>query len=353
MCCYSNSEHAIINATMKVSELGEFGLIDLLAKIVNSSQDKQLASWQKLIIGIGDDAAAWHGDTSSQLATVDSLVQDVHFSFDVVSWKDLGWRAMVANLSDIAAMGGIPRYALVSLALPGNTEADDVTALYQGMTELTRQLEVAIVGGDVNRAPLVVITITILGSTGKYNHILTRSAAVPGEQIAVTGYLGAAAAGLEMLTGQLQFDPETTACLRNGFLHPYPRIAEGQLLVGQGVKTAIDISDGLVSDLSHICGASQVSARIEVDRVPIEPEVRAGFGDKSLELALAGGEDYELLFTGSPEVVAKVKKAASYPITVIGEIVADRGGGVILVDRQGNPFHLHKTGWEHFATKQG
>jgi thiamine-monophosphate kinase len=116
------------------------------------------------------------------------------------------------------------------------------------------------------------------------------------------------------------------------------------------VKTAIDISDGLISDLSHVCEASQVSARIEVDRVPIEPEVRANFGDKSLELALSGGEDYELLFTGSPEVVAQVKKAASCLITVIGEIVAGKRGEVTLVDCQGNPFHLDKAGWEHFTT---
>ena len=336
---------------MTVSELGEFGLIDLLAKMANSAKGKQIVSWQQLIIGIGDDAAAWQGDASIQLATVDSLIQDVHFSLGITSWQDLGWKAMAANLSDIAAMGGQPKYALVSLALPGDTEVDDVTALYQGMIELAQQFEVAIVGGDISRASLVMITITILGSTeNRESHILTRSAAVPGEQIAVTGYLGTAAAGLDMLTRQLQFAPEATACLARGFQRPFPRIAEGRLLVKQGVKTAIDISDGLISDLSHVCEASQVSARIEVDRVPIEPEVRANFGDKSLELALSGGEDYELLFTGSPEVVARVKKAASCPVTVIGELVADKEGGVFLFDSKGSPFHLNKAGWDHFAT---
>jgi thiamine-monophosphate kinase len=336
---------------MKVSELGEFGLIDLLAKMAYQAQDNQQASWQQLIVGIGDDAAAWRGDKSIQLATVDSFIQDVHFSLGIISWEDLGWKAMAVNLSDIAAMGGKPKYALVSLALPDNTEVDDVTALYRGMIELAQQFEVAIVGGDVSRAPLVVINITILGSTeNQGSHILTRSAAVPGEQIAVTGYLGVAAAGLEMLTKQLQFDPETTACLKRGFLRPCPRIAEGQLLVEQGVKVAIDISDGLISDLNHVCEASQVGARIEVDRVPVEPTVRANFGAKSLELALSGGEDYELLFTGSPEIVDKVKKAASCPVTVIGEIVADEIGKVTLVDKKGNPFNLRKKGWEHFTT---
>ena len=185
---------------MKVSELGEFGLIDLLAKMVNSSPGNQTASRQQLIIGIGDDAAAWHGDASTQLATVDSFIQDIHFSLGIASWSELGWKALAASLSDIAAMGGVPRYALVSLALPDDTEVDDVTALYKGMIELAQQSGVAIIGGDTSSAPLVVITITILGNTGNRDkHILTRSAAKPGEKVAVTGELGAAAAGLETI----------------------------------------------------------------------------------------------------------------------------------------------------------
>ncbi|HEX73985.1 MAG TPA: thiamine-phosphate kinase [Dehalococcoidia bacterium] len=331
---------------MKVSELGEFGLIDLLAKTIGKLEDKQL------LIGIGDDAAAWYGDTSIQLATTDSLIQGVHFTLGIASWEDLGWKAMASNLSDIAAMGGVPRYALVSLAIPPHTEVEDVTALYQGMIELAQQFGVAIIGGDTNSAPLVAITITILGSTrNRDKHILTRSSAQPGKQVAVTGYLGAAAAGLEMLTKQLQFDPEATALLRRAFLHPYPRLAEGQLLIDQGVKTAIDISDGLISDLNHICKASQVSSRIQVDRVPIQTIVKTKFDDRALEMALSGGEDYELLFTASTEVIDKVKRAASCPVTVIGEIVAGKTGEITLVDRNGEPFELSKVGWEHFIAR--
>jgi thiamine-monophosphate kinase len=326
---------------MKVSELGEFGLIDLLTKMAGGEKD------ERLLVGIGDDAAAWRGDESIQLATVDSFIQDVHFPSSLAPWKDLGWKALAANLSDIAAMGGTPRYALVSLALPDNTEVDDVTALYSGMLELGREYGVAIIGGDISRAPIVVITITILGSSQK-KQVLTRSAARPGELVAVTGELGAAAAGLEMLKQKLKFDPQATAFLRNAFLHPNPRIAEGQLLADQGVKTAIDISDGLIADLGQICKASQVGARIEVERVPIEPMVKARFGEKSAELALSGGEDYELLFAAGAEVIDKVKRAAPCPITTIGEIVA--GKGVTTVDRQGNPLVV-KGGWEHFITR--
>lgn len=337
---------------MKVSDLGEFGLIDLLAKMAYAAHGKEIGAWQQLILGIGDDAAAWHGDASIQLATVDSLIQGVHFSLGVGSWEELGWRALAANLSDIAAMGGLPKYALVSLALPDHTEVENVTALYKGMIELAQRFGVAIVGGDTSSAPLLVINITILGSTKTHHkRILTRSAAKAGERVAVTGYLAAAAAGLEMLTKGLQFDSDTTASLKRAFLQPYPRVAEGQILVEHGVKTAIDISDGLFLDLSHICKASQVSARIEIDRVPIQPAVRANFGDRALELALSGGEDYELLFTASAEVIDKIKSATSCPITVIGEIITDKIGEIILVDGKGNSVNLPKAGWEHFTMK--
>jgi thiamine-monophosphate kinase len=335
---------------MKVSELGEFGLIDLLSKMANAHCASHVASWRQLLVGIGDDAAAWQGDASIQLATVDSFIQDVHFPSGLASWKELGWKALAVNLSDIAAMGGLPRYALVSLALPDNAEVSDVTALYSGMLELAEQFGVAIVGGDISRAPLVAITIAVFGSTNQNKRILTRSTAKPGELVAVTGYLGAAAAGLEMLTKGLKFDPQTSACFRNAFLHPIPRIAEGQLLVEQGVKTAIDLSDGLVSDLNQVRKASEVGASVEIERVPIEPRVKAEFGDRALEMALGGGEDYELLFTAKAEVIDRVKQSAACPITVVGEILAD-DKGVILVDSQGQPVNLVRRGWEHFITR--
>jgi thiamine-monophosphate kinase len=334
---------------MKISELGEFGLIDLLAGIANTA-DRHTASRQRLIIGVGDDAAAWQGNAQMQLATIDSLIQDVHFSLNYTPWQDLGWKALAVNLSDIAAMGGAPMYALASLALPGDTEVDDVTALYQGMAKLAEQSGVVIIGGDISRAPLVAITITVLGNA-RDQFMLTRSAASPGEQIAVTGELGGAAAGMETLTRQLEFDTGAMNALRNAFLHPQPRITEGQLLVQYGVRTAIDISDGLVADLTHICQQSRVDARIEVERIPVHPAAKAGFGDRSLELALSGGEDYELLFTATPKVINRVKRAASCPITIIGETTAENTRGVTLVDRKGNPLRPGKWGWEHFSAE--
>ncbi|MFC1955492.1 thiamine-phosphate kinase [Chloroflexota bacterium] len=337
---------------MKVSELGEFGLIDLLAEMVSGLQNQQLKPWRQLILGIGDDAAAWNGDASIQLAAIDSLVQDVHFSSDTTPWRELGWKALAVNLSDIAAMGGVPRYALAALALPASTEVDDVVDLYKGMIELAKRFEVAIVGGDTSRSPVASITIAVLGSTMNLDkQILTRSAANPGDQIAVTGYLGSAIAGLKMLIGHLEFSRETAAYLRESFLRPLPRVNEGQTLIKQGVKTAIDISDGLVADLTHICKASQVGAWVDIERLPIHPAVRDNFGDKSLELALSGGEDYELLFTARPEVIAGVKGVTSCPVTVIGEITGIGVGEVDLVDINGISFGLPDTGWEHFKER--
>jgi thiamine-monophosphate kinase len=330
---------------MKVSELGEFGLIDLLAKMIADARINKDAP--DLILGIGDDAAAWRCDGSIQLATVDTMVQDVHFSLETTTWQELGWKSLAINLSDIAAMGGLPRYALVALALPENTRVEDVTELYRGMIELARQFKVAIVGGNISRSAQVSITITVLGSSPD-KKILRRATAKPGDVIAITGYAGSAAAGLEMLTKKLQFKPDVTKYLRNAFLHPAPRIAEGQLLVRHGIITAIDTSDGLLADLRHICEASQVSARVNTDRVPVNDMVKASFGEKAAEMALGGGEDYELLFTGSAEAISKVKNEMECPVTVIGEITKGEPGKINLCDADGNPVKTGRTGWAHF-----
>jgi thiamine-monophosphate kinase len=330
---------------MKVSEIGEFGLINLLAKMIADVQiDK---STPDLLIGIGDDAAAWKCTDAVQLATVDSMVQDVHFSLETTTWKDLGWKSLAINLSDIAAMGGVPRYALVALSLPPETEVADVTALYQGMMELARQFNVAIVGGNISRSMEVSVTITVIGSSMSQT-ILKRSAARPGDMIAVTGYPGSAAAGLEMLAKKLRFKLPTAQYFNNAFLRPAPRITEGQLLVKHGVAAAIDISDGLLADLRHICEASRVSARVITDFLPIHDMVKASFKKKALALALGGGEDYELLFTGSDKVIKDVKNELRCPVTAIGEISGDEPGKINLVDAAGCPVKIGRTGWTHF-----
>jgi thiamine-monophosphate kinase len=330
------------NLAVKVAELGEFGLIDLLADIAKESQDNSL------VIGIGDDAAAWRSQAGLNLVSVDCLVQDVHFSLATATWRELGWKALAAGLSDMAAMGGRPRYALVSLGLPDDTEVEDVAGLYRGMIELDRQYNVTIIGGNISRAAVVFIDTTTLGEG---DSLLTRSAATAGDTIAITGSLGTAVAGLAMLTKKLPLDEETSACLRQAFFQPNPRIAEGQLLVEYGVKAAIDISDGLLADLGHLCRASRVGASINIDDIPINPAVKEAFGNKALEMALSGGEDYELLFTAGSQIIEAIKEKSEVPITVIGEITADETGRIHLVDEKGRPYCPASVGWQHFTTE--
>jgi thiamine-monophosphate kinase len=331
---------------MKVSELGEFGLIDLLAQRISDSKINRYKSDQ-LIIGIGDDAAAWRGDVSIQLATVDTMIEDVHFSLETITWRELGWKSLAINLSDIAAMGGVPRYALIALGLPEDTEVEAVTRLYEGMIELASLSNVAIVGGNVSRSPLISITATILGNSTN-DKILRRATARPDDTIAVTGHPGSAAAGQEMLKEKLEFRSAADRYLREAFVHPRPRLTEGQLLVKYGVSTGIDISDGLLADLRHICEASQVSARIDTGRLPVHPAVREHFGDRAEELALSGGEDYELLFTARAEVIERVGAETACPVTDIGKITAGRPGKIDLFDAKGNPVKAGRTGWVHF-----
>jgi len=332
---------------MRLSELGEFGLIDLIRRRSAKHANPKCVPWREIIVGIGDDAAAWQTDGRIQLATTDTLVQDVHFNLDVVNWEELGWKALAVNLSDIAAMGGIPRYALLSLALPGKLEVEDMSKFIDGMLDMAGEFGVALVGGNVATAPNVVITVTIIGfSKGK--GLLKRSTASSGEQVAVTGWLGSSAAGLQMLKGKAISNPEVSSFLRQAHLKPVPRVREGQILVQQGVKTAIDISDGLIADLDHICESSKVNARIRIEQVPIHPLVTANFRNYR-ELALSGGEDYELLFTADEATIARVKKALNCLVTVIGDITKEKlPRRVIVVSRKGDIVSYKKGGWEHF-----
>jgi thiamine-monophosphate kinase len=329
---------------VKVAELGEFGLIDLLNKMIEGAGIN--GADPDLIIGIGDDAAAWRCNNAIQLATVDTMVQDVHFTPGTITWQELGWKSLAINLSDIAAMGGIPRYALVALALPDSTDVEDITGLYKGMIDISKKYKIAIAGGNVSRSPQVSVTVTVFGSS-THKTLLKRSNARPGDKIAVTGYTGSAAAGLEMLTKKLKFKPDVTAYLRETFLHPQPRIPEAQVLVKNGITTAIDTSDGLLADLRHICEASGVGAIINTASLPVHNNVKASFNKKALELALGGGEDYELLFTGNPRAVEKVRDEIKYPATIIGEIT-EGPPEISLVDAKGNHVKINRTGWVHF-----
>jgi len=338
--------------------LGEFGLIDLLRGVIQRSRQslaqrvrehpapQALKTLQDIIIDVGDDAAAWLVDGSVQLSTTDTLVQDVHFSFDGATWRELGWKALAVNISDIAAMGGVPTYALVTLGLPGHTPVEGVSELYEGMIEIGDKYGAAIVGGDIIGAPVVVISLTLMG-LGKPGELLTRSSARVGDLVAVTGYLGSSGGGLRMLLDKMVLDVETARHLREAHLRPMPRVDEGQTLVRCGVRTAMDISDGLVADLSKLCKASGIAAKVHVSKVPVHPALKRAFPRDYLPLALGGGEDYELLFCGSSEVVERANETLETPVTIIGEIVEGSPGEVVLLDEEGRPVELKTWGWDH------
>ncbi len=329
------------NLPVNLFDLGEFGLIELITELLTKSR-----TGNEIIVDVGDDAAAWRGEEKPQLGTSDILVQDVHFSLDIITWNELGWKALAVNISDIAAMGGVPKYAIVSLGLPPETEVQSVTDLYHGMTEIAQEFDLVVAGGDIVAAPLVIISPSVVGTVP--NGILTRSAALPGESIAVTGYLGSSAAGLKMLKAGLKFDQETISYLRQAHLRPRPRVDEGKILAQHGVRAAMDLSDGLIADLNKVCQASKVGARVWTNKVPIHPLVQAAFPADAIGLALSGGEDYELLFTASAQTIEQLSMLMSNPVTIIGEVIEAETTEVLLLDDKGKEVVWQRGGWEHF-----
>ncbi|HZT08362.1 MAG TPA: thiamine-phosphate kinase [Chloroflexota bacterium] len=311
---------------MRVSEIGEFALIDRLACTLGAQ------TCPDLVIGIGDDAAVWRTASGAlALATTDALVEDVHFDLRTTPWEELGWKALAENISDIAAMGGRPRYALVALGLPGDREVADIESLYRGMRSCGTEFGCCVVGGDVVRSPVVSIHVTVVGDSlpvvdSSDLPVLERSRAQPGDAIAVTGPLGGSAGGLRLLTGRVNQggDHAAASLLRHAHLRPMPRVAEGLAAVEAGIRCGMDVSDGLVADVNHICERSGVDALIDAARVPRFPGIEALFGGDALDLALAGGEDYELVCVAPAATLdraqALFKARGLRPLIVVGSV---------------------------------
>ena len=325
---------------MNVSEIGEFGLIERLAKAIGAERP------ESLIVGIGDDAAAWRVNDAVVLATTDTLVEGVHFLAGRTPWADLGWKALAVNVSDIAAMGGEPQYALVTLGLPPETPVQGVDELYEGLRECAREYGVTVAGGDVVRAPQVVITVAALGQAeldaGGQARLMRRDAARAGYAIAVTGTLGRSAAGLRRLKeGAPADDPLARAHLR-----PRPPLAVARRAVQLGVPCAIDVSDGLLQDLGHVCEMSGLGAVVRAAAVPLSDELRDAYADDALALACAGGEDYELLLVAPAETLS----ALGSEVSVIGEMVESKKREARLVDASGEEMRVPVAGWDHLRT---
>lgn len=317
-----------------------------------------------VIRGIGDDAAVVTSTVGKwSLLTTDLLAEGIHFDLRTATMADIGFRAAVANLSDIAAMGGTPQYLLVSLAIPRAGASNQVHQLYKGMMAACRPHHVTLIGGDTSAsASGWFINITLVGMVPP-RKALFRSGARAGDLLYATGTIGDALAGLMLLNEQPRKTrrPRTATLsarhkqfLIGRHLHPTARIAEGQWLSTHGAATsAIDLSDGLSGDLRHICEESHVGADLNLHSLPLSPACRAYAASRQLDpvaLALTGGEDYELLFTLSPRHKAKVERAAKlrrFRITCIGAIRQARQG-VQAISPDGTKRPLPNSSYEHF-----
>lgn len=299
----------------------------------------QLPPPQRTRLAIGDDAAAiLQPDGSLRLITTDLLMEGVHFR---LAWGDLpalGWKALAQNLSDIAAMGGEPTHAVIAIALPPDWTQEQAADLYRGIGAMASQARIDIAGGDTVRStgPLV-ISITVLGMVAAHA-MLTRAGARPGDAIFVTGTLGRAAAGLRILDAGLPISPTLEPAVR-AQLRPEPRLDAGRLLAGSGLVTAMmDLSDGVATDLHRLCRASGVGAIIDRSLVPVDPvapaacrQLPANCAGDPMTLALAGGEDFELLFTAAPTAENLLGNLlAPLPVTRIGRITV--GEALLLQD---------------------
>jgi thiamine-monophosphate kinase len=293
------------------------------------------------VVGSGDDAAVSVREGAA-VTSVDALVEGVHFTIPPFTHADAGHKALATALSDLAGMGAVPGEAYVQLGVPEGMTDNDLIELADGLGALASEHGVAIAGGDVTRAPALFCAITVVGSVPRAEAAVRRSGARPGDAIAVTGELGGAAAGLALLERpqlEPELDPELATQLRRRQLRPQPRLAEGAALARAGATAMIDISDGLGADAQHLAAASGVQLRIEVARVPQAggvAELARLAGLDPLDLALAGGEDYELLVALPADRIDSATAAvaaAGGELTVIGETVP--GSGVVLSEPGG------------------
>ncbi len=329
----------------------EFDLVELIRTRCAITRDD-------VHLGIGDDAALLAVPAGQMLAvSTDTLVAGVHFPKDTEPF-DIGWKALAVNLSDLAAMGATPAWASLALTLP-HADRAFIADFADGFAALAGEYKLALVGGDTTQGPLS-ITLTVHGFVPE-SLALRRDAAKPGDSVFVTGTLGDAAAGLRCL------DPARAAAHQNlstassalealiARLHrPTPRVAQG-IALRRRANACIDVSDGLVADLGHICAASGVGAVIDLDRLPASPALLRLFdADARAALQLAGGDDYELCFT-APEASAtdllNDLSRSSCGATRIGRIVAaeaNQSVGVRVLDAAGNAVSLTRAGWQHF-----
>ena len=334
---------------MRISDLGEFGLIELVRQWTQSDQSATDAAAYRLTVANGDDAAAvtFPAGPVTELYTTDTMVDGIHFTAATTPWRDLGWKALASNISDVAAMGGDPASALVTLGLPPDTPVAAVKELYAGMMEICGRFGARIIGGDMVRSPVAFVTVALTGICS--GPPMVRTAAEPGHLVAVTGPVGSSAGGLrQLLAGGIEDISDESELIRQ-HRRPCPHVAAGKTLAAAGVRSAMDVSDGLADDLGKLCAASGVSAVIHADDVPALPTLKTAFPDHWLDLALYGGEDYVLLFTAPADIMDAAMTRLPPGGAVIGAITPGQPGSVVVLDEHDAPRSRAGAGWDHFA----
>jgi thiamine-monophosphate kinase len=340
-----------------VSELGEEAVI---ARILG-----RIGPPDTGIVSGGDDAAVVPGGSGAVVITTDALVEHVDFDFSYASPADLGWKAIAVNASDVAAMCGRPQWATVSVGLPPDTLVATIDGIVEGMLEATARWSIGVVGGDITRASEISVTVTMVGSMLSATPVL-RSGAQVGDALCVTGSLGGAAAGLRLLrhqgagaTGagghpseQVLAAGDTSRGLIDRQLRPVARVEQAAALVPLRPSSMIDLSDGLAVDLARLMRASGAGCRVDAAQLPVDPRLEVLFGsdaEAAVELAIVGGEDFELLFTvpeGSVDAAIDAVHASGTACTRIGDVVA---GECMLGDRPLSAWE--GLGWDHLRSR--
>lgn len=359
-----------------LGDVGEFGLIDRLVKAWETGRKREeslneppgpgvaLPPWAGvgkscLRLGVGDDAAVIDVPAGkSLLTTTDMLVEGVHFLWSRSRARVLGRKALAANISDIAAMGGTPGWAFLSIGVTPGAAVEEVEEIYAGMGEMAARYGVVLAGGDTVRSDKWVISITLLGVA--HDVPITRSGGRPGDLILVTGPVGDSAAGLHLLINAgaeyKELSQEDSDYLLDRHLDPVPRVREALALARRGGVTAmIDVSDGVASEVHHICRNSVCGARLDLTCLPVSRQaakLAPAAGLEAVHWALYGGEDYELLFTAPPDAVPSiiecVRESTGTEVTVIGRLTGAHEG-IVAAGPDKKPVPLPAKGYNHFT----
>jgi len=340
-----------------ISEIGEFGLIAHIRDTLGETDD------DSIVAGISDDAAVYRvGDGRVHVATSDALIEGVHFDRTFMPMEHLGFKAVSVNVSDVAAMNATPRYATVVLGVPKDASVEAIGTLYQGIKQACDAYGMTVIGGDTTGAHSLSVTITVIGEADE-DDIVYRRGAQPGDKICVTGDVGGSYAGLKVLLlqrEQLQqegqdFQPQLDkfSYVIRRHLAPPAQLKSVRDWVDAGFRptSLIDISDGLASEVHHLCEASETAAQLYEPSLPISPHTRntaTEFGEDVTIYAIFGGEDYELVFTAPEDAL---KRLDPQTFNVIGEMAApdEDTPRVRLKQADGENVRVHPGGFDHFS----